>query len=80
MNEHVTIDAAVRFAKKPMPPVDPLWTRTPDETRAMFAPSVKALPFVSSEWRNDYWPGFMWADVPPMITALTESAGSTWPS
>jgi hypothetical protein len=59
------IDAAERFAKKPLPPaVDPLWTRTPEETRAMLAPSVKALPFVSSQWANDYWPEAMWTDVP----------------
>ena len=65
MSDHVIIDAAARFAKKPLPPnIDPLWTRTPEETRAMFAPSVKALPFVSSEWANDYWPESMWADVP----------------
>ena len=30
----------------------------------MFCPSVKALPFVSAEWKNDYWPESMWADVP----------------
>jgi hypothetical protein len=65
MSDHVIIDAAERFAKKPMPPqIDPPWTRTPEETRAMFAPSVKTLPFVSSEWKYDYWPDSMWADVP----------------
>jgi hypothetical protein len=30
----------------------------------MFAPSVKTLPFVSGEWKNDYWPESMWIDVP----------------
>ena len=64
MSDHVVIAAAERFARKPLPPIDPLWTRTPDETRALFAPSVKALPFVSREWRNDYWPESMWVDVP----------------
>ncbi len=33
MTDHVIIDAAERFAKKPMPPVDPLWTPTPDAIR-----------------------------------------------
>jgi hypothetical protein len=65
MTEHRIINAADHFAKKPIPArVDPLWTRTPDETRAMFCPSVKTLPFVSTEWRNDYWPASMWVDVP----------------
>jgi hypothetical protein len=65
MTDHMIIDAAKRFAKKPMPPnIDPLWTRTPDETRAMVAPSVKSLPFVSAEWHNDYWPESMWVDLP----------------
>jgi hypothetical protein len=45
MTDHVIIDAAERFAKKPIPPgVDPLWTWTPEETRSLFAPSVKSLP------------------------------------
>jgi hypothetical protein len=65
MTDHVIIDAAERFAKKALPPVDPLWTRTPEEKRTRFAPSVKTLPFVSAEWtRNEYWPDSMWADVP----------------
>ena len=60
------IEAAERFAKKPMPPsTDPDDLRwTPDELRAMFAPSVKRLPFVSTEWHNEYWPESMWVDVP----------------
>jgi hypothetical protein len=60
------ISLAARFAKKPMPPsTDPDDSRwTPDELRAMFVPSVKALPFVSAEWHNEYWPESMWVDVP----------------
>jgi hypothetical protein len=65
MTDQVIIDAAARFARKTVPAgVDPLWTRTPEETRALFAPSVKTLPFVSVEWKNDYWPESMWTDVP----------------
>jgi hypothetical protein len=51
-----------RFAKPPVPSLP--WTRDPEEIRARFAPSVKGLPFVSSEWTNDYWPESMWADIP----------------
>jgi hypothetical protein len=66
MTDQVIIDAAARFAKKPMPPsTDPDDSRwTTDELRAMFAPSVKTLPFVSAEWHNEYWPESMWIDVP----------------
>lgn len=48
--------AADRFTKKPVPAADPLmaWAKTP----------LKTLPFVSTEWRNDYWPECMWVDVP----------------
>jgi hypothetical protein len=48
--------AADRFTKKPVPAVDPLvaWTETP----------LKTLPFVSTEWENEYWPKCMWVDVP----------------
>jgi hypothetical protein len=62
------INAAERFTKKPLPSeatVDPLWTRgNPNEFRSMFLPSVKALPFVSEEWKNEYWPECMWVDEP----------------
>jgi hypothetical protein len=60
------IDAADRFAKKPMPPsTDPEDSRwTPDELRAMFAPSVKGLPFTSEKKGAYGWPEVMWADVP----------------
>jgi hypothetical protein len=65
MTDQVIVDAAARFAKKPMPlGVDPLWTRTPDETRALYVPSVKALPFTSEEKGAYGWPEAMWADVP----------------
>lgn len=65
MTDQVIIDAAERFAKKPLPPnIDPLWTWTPEETRAMFAPSVKALPFTSEKKGAYGWPEVMWADVP----------------
>jgi hypothetical protein len=30
----------------------------------MFEPSLKSLPFVSAEWKNEYWPESMWVDVP----------------
>lgn len=66
MNEHVIIDAAERFAKKPMPPsiYPDDWRWTPDQLRSMFTPSAKKLPFVSAEWENEYWPKSMWTDVP----------------
>jgi hypothetical protein len=62
MSDHVIIDAAARFARKPLPPNVAQWTS--DEARAMFCPSAKALPFVSTEWHNEYWPESMWIDVP----------------
>jgi hypothetical protein len=66
MEDSMIIDAADRFTKKkPLPPgADPLWTTTPDEARALLIPTVKTLPFVSKEWKNEYWPKSMWADVP----------------
>jgi len=65
MTDQVIIDAAERFAKKPMPTgVDPLWTRTPEETRSLYAPSVKSLPFASVGKNEFGWPDTFWADVP----------------
>jgi hypothetical protein len=78
MTDQVVIDAAERFAKKPLPSeatVDRLWMRgKPEEFRAFFAPSVKALPFVSAEWHND---GLTRR---PMTITPTASAASTSPN
>ena len=54
MTGHVIIDAAERFARKASPP----------PTNPMFRTALKTLPFVSSKWKNKYWPESMWTDVP----------------